>query len=485
MKLRCCSTLLAAAIAVIAGPVLAQPATVRPADAMIPIPHPQPACGCFDLDEDHSTVSLSLFIGGFESVLDGTVCLRLGDLPTIPGRVSVRVTSASFLASECDADQLYPPCPLVLALDTTQLSAGSWNPRSGSIRFDLYLTTPDGGLPVPMPIQLSGRLIGNLLDVQGSNGDIPDGTITLDILARRASVVSEIYFSTEIPFHIAGPTPTAPIIRVSDGDLLSDVRCVVRTNNELTARLGFKPIVPDLGLDAIANADRRVVFFSLEEDQFSETLGTLITDGDVVTSGGRLARTNLQLVDAFLPGLIPVEGFGLDGLEIRRHPSADVVGAGGVFLFSTEIPFYSYALSRLVSDGDILAEGGFIYRTNAQLLANFNPICPADPCPDFGLDGFAVLPSGEIWFSVEEGFTDALLGPISDGDLLSTTGRIVRANLQLLNTCAPLEDLNNFGLDGIDVRVRVLPCVLPIDPADITPAEPVIAGPAGPMLIGR
>jgi hypothetical protein len=65
-----------------------------------------------------------------------------------------------------------------------------------------------------------------------------------------------------------------------------------------------------------------------------------------------------------------------------------------------------------------------------------------------------LLPRDEIWFSTEAGFTDKNLGAISDGDLLSTKGRIVMKNLHLLREFRPLEKLANFGLDAVEFASR-------------------------------
>jgi len=73
----------------------------------------------------------------------------------------------------------------------------------------------------------------------------------------------------------------------------------------------------------------------------------------------------------------------------------------------------------MLSRGDILSDTGGVFMTHQQLLANFQP---AVTNHDFGLDALYVFPSGEIWFSVEESFTDNRLGAIQSGDLLSSLG---------------------------------------------------------------
>jgi hypothetical protein len=76
---------------------------------------------------------------------------------------------------------------------------------------------------------------------------------------------------------------------------------------------------------------------------------------------------------------------------------------------------------------------------------------------DFGLDALRILPSGEIWFSVEEGFTDSQLGPIGAGDLLSNFGYRVFKNEDLLAAFAPADPSIDYGLDALYVVTDTLP----------------------------
>jgi hypothetical protein len=70
------------------------------------------------------------------------------------------------------------------------------------------------------------------------------------------------------------------------------------------------------------------------------------------------------------------------------------------------------------------------------LLAIFHP---AVTNRDFGVDAFQLLPGGEIWFSVEEGFTDIWLGTEQAGDLLSSFGHRVFSNRELVAAFAPAD----------------------------------------------
>jgi hypothetical protein len=82
------------------------------------------------------------------------------------------------------------------------------------------------------------------------------------------------------------------------------------------------------------------------------------------------------------------------------------------------------------------------------LLANFHP---AVANLDFGLDAMHVLPNGEIWFSVERGFTDNLLGPILPGDVLSDRGHRVFRNSDLVSAFKPSAPTLDYGCDALYV----------------------------------
>ena len=105
--------------------------------------------------------------------------------------------------------------------------------------------------------------------------------------------------------------------------------------------------------------------------------------------------------------------------------------------------------------------------SHQRLLANFQP---AITNRDFGLDALYILPSGEIWFSVEEGFLDNRLGQIQAGDLLSSLGHRVFSNAALLAAFAPAEPSQDYGLDALFVvsdmqPVKPPPRIVPISRA--------------------
>jgi len=431
-----------------------------------PPPPPLPRHASFVLDPRQSHVELSLFAGGGRSPLTGAVRLFLGD-PGVPvialaGMVGLSVDGADLIAPDFTPDVPGVKEPLHMIQDPHVRSVGSWNTLTGQIAFELQLIAPEGNPPVPMPLRVTGTLVGPVLNVAGDNGNVADARMTVKIVATEVVLPPpeiDIWFSTEVGFGATALQPTGDaIVRVGDGDLLSRRGYIVRSNRQLTARLGIMPVVPDLGLDAAALGPGGSIWFSFEERNgpvWSETLGVWLRHGDLLSDAGRVVRTNEQLLARFVR-MPPVSDAGLDAVAVAPN---------GEILFSTEQDFFSEALGRRVGHGDLLSDRGRIVRTNAQLLENFRPMAndAGAVLSDYGLDAVVLRPNREIWFSTEVGFTDARLGPISDGDLLSTRGYVVLRNLDLVKAFGPVEDVANFGLDAVTLVTRQSPCDLDLD----------------------
>lgn len=250
-----------------------------------------------------------------------------------------------------------------------------------------------------------------------------------------AAPIREVWFSTSHGF-TPGVQP-APTAHVRGGDLVSDTGWLVFSNANLRGRLGLMPSPdpPDLGLDCVDIMAGGELAVSIEEDAFSETLGFL-HHGDALSDRSRVIAAYSELIAPFEP-MPPIVDPGLDALQ--------VFGSGEIY-FSIENEFFSEKLGTKIGRGDLLSNKGFILKTQEQLLAKFSP----PPIPlDFGLDALHVWPSGEIWFSLEEGFQDTKLGVIRHGDLLSDRGEIVYRNYDLLRNFQPLEELADFGLDAV------------------------------------
>jgi hypothetical protein len=252
-------------------------------------------------------------------------------------------------------------------------------------------------------------------------------------LVLRAAPLREIWFSTANGMTSGNSDP--PFERMSPGDLLSGDGRVVRSNRDLLSRLGFMPPTPEIGIDALEVRAGGEIWFSLNESMFSETLGWL-QEGDLLSERGRVVKRNQELTGAFQFAGEPSD-LGLDAV----HTLPD-----GEIWFSLRTAAFSEALGVTIGVGDLLSERGYLVRSAKELLANFKP---ESPDSDIGLDGLYAWPNGEIWFSVESGFVSPTAGGIQRGDILSDQGFVVIRNLDLVQPFSPLEDLADFGLDGL------------------------------------
>lgn len=283
-------------------------------------------------------------------------------------------------------------------------------------------------------------------------------------LGINAAPFREIWFSTVQPFTAGVWNP--PTNAMSVGDLLSSVGQVVKRNGQLCGRLGIQPPVPDEGLKDIGILPGGEIAFSIEQDVFSETLGGLHA-GDLLTDWGRILRTNSKLLSAFVPSPVPPAGAGLAAVKVTDD---------GAVYFSVQTNFYSAKLGRTVQTGDLLDDIGDVIRSEAQLLANFNP---AKPAADYGLSAVFLWPlNGEIWFSTAQGFADLGSNYYAAGDLLSDQGYVVYRNSELVSAFAPAAGGTNFGLDALYVITDVPPLGNGLGPAKLALPRPTNQPPA-------
>jgi hypothetical protein len=248
-----------------------------------------------------------------------------------------------------------------------------------------------------------------------------------------AAPVREIWFSVKRGF--TSTNRFSPTNKISAGDLLSNRGRIVKRNSDLVGRLGLMPMIADIGLDAVQVVRGGEILVSIPWSVFSESLGP-IQHGDLVSDRGVIVKRNQALLAAFkLPS---TNDMGLDA--VQTLPTGETLFS----ITSNIVVSATLTLGR----GDILSDRGCIFQAQRQLLANFQP---AVTNRDFGLDALCLLPSGEIWFSVEEGFVDSRLGPIQEGDLLSDRGCRVLSNRDLLAAFAPQDPTQDYGLDAVFV----------------------------------
>ncbi len=253
-------------------------------------------------------------------------------------------------------------------------------------------------------------------------------SLVFDLLAAP---VREVWFSTTTGFTSSTGGP-----RGSGGDLLSSDGAIVQSVTNIVAALGLPAAAFPVQLDAIDVQPGGEIWFSLTENQPVSRFGKL-QHGDLLSSRGRIVVRNQELTAGF--GIQPVvPDLGLDAIHVMDD---------GEILFSTTTDVFSERLGRVIRRGDLLSNRRIVLMSNAQLLSRFQP----ESTDDVGLDAFYLWPTGEIWFSVEQGFQDRLLGHIGAGDLLSSQGIVLERNLDLLAAFSPLEDLADFGLDALYV----------------------------------
>ena len=254
----------------------------------------------------------------------------------------------------------------------------------------------------------------------------------------------KVWFSTRTSF-----TSLRYNTKISDGDLLSTSGLIIRRNNQLTARLGIMPSVPDLGLDAAilgkfsslptALSRYRPIWFSLPQNVFSETLG-MLHNGDLLSEQGTIIKSYEDFIRPFAP-MPPIADYGLDAIARART---------GELLFSTNKDFFSEKLGTTISNGDLISENGYIFRSSRDLLSKF-VLCPTFAPIDIGVDAAYVWSSGEVWFSTKSSFPEQRYGMIEHGDLLSSYGKVVIRNRELIEAFKPVEDIADFGLDAIEI----------------------------------
>jgi hypothetical protein len=265
-----------------------------------------------------------------------------------------------------------------------------------------------------------------------------NGTITQQYSFEIAAApLREIWLSTGKGFF--SQLWNAPTNRVSSGDLVSSTGRIVKRNSELLGKLGFMPVVPDLGLKDFDILPGGEIAFSLEQPQFSETLGELTT-GDLLSDGGKVLKKWGALLEPFSPNPLQVPP-GLGAAQVQN---------GGEIYFSAQNGFFSDKLGTPITSTDLLSDFGFVVKKGAQFLSSF---ALKDPSLDCGLAAVFVwpVPFQETWFFTRKGFSDVNSNFFAPGDLLSDRGYVVFRASELLTKFYPLDPTADVPMDGLFV----------------------------------
>lgn len=99
-----------------------------------------------------------------------------------------------------------------------------------------------------------------------------------------------------------------------------------------------------------------------------------------------------------------------------------------------------------ISPGDLVSSSGRVVKRNHELTARLG-IMPS--VPDIGLDAVDILPGGEIGLSVEQEIFSETLGQLQHGDVLSDRGRILHRHQDLLAPFTPQPSVPDVGLGAV------------------------------------
>jgi hypothetical protein len=240
----------------------------------------------------------------------------------------------------------------------------------------------------------------------------------------------DVWFSTST-YAIAFGGPVTPLIAPDNLFNMSGKR--IFSNGDLLQKYGPARWFMSFGqgLDALTmvkepGASAAVPWFSTGRTFYSNTYGRNIDEGDLLSRNGNIVATNQALLAKFSPST--TASAGLDGVDVINP------GPGQEIWFTTRSNFYSKALSKQVTSGDLLSNSGQIIATNADLLAAFEPSKPGN----YGLDAMHVVSMQQgktpvIWFSTNMDFySNALKRTVGQGDILSNAGQVIATNAELM-----------------------------------------------------
>jgi hypothetical protein len=242
-------------------------------------------------------------------------------------------------------------------------AAGAWEPPTNAISAGDMLSA-------------AGRIVKRNNEHTADLGIQP---VVLDLGLKDFDILpgAEIAFSIEqdVFSEFLGP--------LGQGDLLSQKGRVLFRNADLVAKfIPQPPFPPDIGLAAVHMMPDASLFFSVQTEFFSESLGVTIRPGDLVSSEGKVIRTGRELLAKFNPA-VPDPDYGLAAVFL--WPTNPISGVGEIW-FSTRERF-SDKQGQFYAAGDLLSDQGYVVFRNSELVSRFAPTLQGE----FGLDGLFVV----------------------------------------------------------------------------------------------
>lgn len=190
------------------------------------------------------------------------------------------------------------------------------------------------------------------------------------------------------------------------------------------------------------------LWFSTSTPTISFSKGIrLLEPGSVLSTSGDVIASNRELLSKFEPasGFLPFfNDKGLDALTIVGSSRRKTI------VFSTHKSFYSRALDRQITDGDLINNRGEIVAAHEDLIGAFDPRSAGN----YGLDAAFVRSTlgengPEIWFSTDRSFFSESLGRmVGAGDILSNQGELIASSEDLLGDFDPRSSIDSLGIDS-------------------------------------
>jgi len=231
-------------------------------------------------------------------------------------------------------------------------------------------------------IASTGRVVKDHQLLSGQLGVMPPapdlGLKDIDVLPG-----GEIVFSIEQDVFSESLGP------LSQGDLVSNQGRLVATNAQLIAAFDPDKGTGDVGLSGVQVFDSGEIYFSVQTNFLSQSLGRMIGPGDLLSTRGVVVRSNAELLARFFPAE-PGKDYGL--ACIYMWPSGEI-------WFATQNGFTS-TNGQTYLGGDLLSDQGYVVYRNLDLLG---PFAPVEDLFNFGLDALFVVtdvtaspPSGKL-----------------------------------------------------------------------------------------